>query len=93
PEAQVDRFMMKVLVGYPSEDEEVVIVNRVTGPRIDVSPIATPEQLAELQQECRTIYVDPGLIQYAVRVVSATRRPASYGLDDLDRYVTFGASP
>ncbi len=93
PEAQVDRFMMKVLVGYPSEDEEVVIVNRVTGPRIDVSPIATPEQLAELQEECRAVYVDPGLIQYAVRVVSATRRPASYGLDDLDRYVTFGASP
>lgn len=93
PEAQVDRFMMKVLVGYPSEDEEVVIVNRVTGPRIDVSPIATPEQLTELQEECRAVYVDPGLIQYAVRVVSATRRPASYGLDDLDRYVTFGASP
>ena len=93
PEAQVDRFMMKVLVGYPSEDEEVMIVNRVTGPRIDVSPIATPEQLAELQEECRAVYVDPGLIQYAVRVVSATRRPASYGLDDLDRYVTFGASP
>ncbi|MCT9070225.1 AAA family ATPase [Cupriavidus gilardii] len=93
PEAQVDRFMMKVLVGYPSEDEEVVIVNRVTGPRIDVSPVATPEQLAELQQECRNVYVDPGLIQYAVRVVSATRRPASYGLGDLDRYVTFGASP
>lgn len=93
PEAQVDRFMMKVLVGYPSEDEEVVIVNRVTGPRIEVSPVATPEQLAELQQECRNVYVDPGLIQYAVRVVSATRRPASYGLDDLDRYVTFGASP
>ncbi|WP_422649957.1 ATPase [Cupriavidus sp. H18C1] len=93
PEAQVDRFMMKVLVGYPSEDEEVVIVNRVTGPRIDVSPIATPEQLTALQEECRAVYVDPGLIQYAVRVVSATRRPASYGLDDLDRYVTFGASP
>ncbi|MCG5258605.1 MoxR family ATPase [Cupriavidus gilardii] len=93
PEAQVDRFMMKVLVGYPSEDEEVVIVNRVTGPRIDVSPIATPEQLVELQEECRNVYVDPGLIQYAVRVVAATRKPASYGLDDLDRYVTFGASP
>ncbi|TWG88653.1 MoxR-like ATPase [Cupriavidus gilardii J11] len=93
PEAQVDRFMMKVLVGYPSEDEEVVIVNRVTGPRIDVAPIATPEQLAGLQEECRRVYVDPGLIQYAVRVVAATRRPAAYGLDDLGRYVTFGASP
>ncbi|MEN7529522.1 MoxR family ATPase [Cupriavidus sp. DL-D2] len=93
PEAQVDRFMMKVLVGYPSEEEEVVIVNRVTGPRIGVGAIATPEQLAGLQEACRKVYVDPGLIQYAVRVVAATRKPSAYGLEDLDRYVTFGASP
>ncbi|WP_137927465.1 MoxR family ATPase [Cupriavidus sp. 2SB] len=93
PEAQVDRFMMKVLVGYPSEEEEVVIVNRVTGPRIGVGAIATPEQLAGLQEACRKVYVDPGLIQYAVRVVAATRKPSAYGLEDLDRYVTYGASP
>ncbi|PLQ00543.1 AAA family ATPase [Cupriavidus pauculus] len=93
PEAQVDRFMMKVLVGYPSEEEEVVIVNRVTGPRISVNAIATPEHLAGLQEECRKVYVDPGLIQYAVRVVAATRKPASHGLENLDRYVSFGASP
>jgi MoxR-like ATPase len=93
PEAQVDRFMMKVLVGYPTEDEEVVIVNRVTGPRITVASICTPEHLASLQEDCRKVYVDPGLIQYAVRVVAATRKPGAYGLADLDRYVTFGASP
>lgn len=93
PEAQVDRFMMKVVVGYPSEDEEVVIVNRVTGPRISVGSVATPELLADLQEQCRKVYVDPGLIQYAVRVVAATRKPGVYGLADLDRYVTFGASP
>lgn len=93
PEAQVDRFMMKVLVGYPTEEEEVVIVNRVTGPRIAVGAIATPEHLAGLQEECRKVYVDPGLIQYAVRVVAATRKPASHGLEDLERYVSFGASP
>ncbi|CAG9183061.1 AAA family ATPase [Cupriavidus pampae] len=93
PEAQVDRFMMKVLVGYPSEEEEVVIVNRVTGPRINVGAIATPELLAGLQEECRRVYVDPGLIQYAVRMVAATRKPSAYGLGDMDRYVTFGASP
>jgi MoxR-like ATPase len=93
PEAQVDRFMMKVLVGYPSEEEEVVIVNRVTGPRIHVSAIATPEHLTGLQEECRKVYVDPGLIQYAVRVVATTRKPGTYGLADLDRYVSFGASP
>ncbi|OZI30754.1 ATPase [Bordetella genomosp. 10] len=93
PEAQIDRFMMKVLVGYPSEEEEVVIVNRVTGPRIDVNPVAIPEQLALLQDECRRVYVDPQLIQYAVRVVGATRAPANCGLADMQRYVTFGASP
>ncbi|WP_354683000.1 MoxR family ATPase [Cupriavidus necator] len=93
PEAQVDRFMMKVLVGYPSEEEEVVIVNRVTGPRISVTPIATPEHLTGLQEACRKVYVDPSLVQYAVRVVAATRKPGSYGLADLDRYVSFGASP
>ncbi|MDK3024082.1 MoxR family ATPase [Cupriavidus taiwanensis] len=93
PEAQVDRFMMKVLVGYPSEEEEVVIVNRVTGPRISVSPVATPEHLTALQEACRKVYVDPSLVQYAVRLVAATRKPGDYGLADLDRYVSFGASP
>ncbi|SPA22657.1 putative AAA_ATPase; moxR family [Cupriavidus taiwanensis] len=93
PEAQVDRFMMKVLVGYPSEEEEVVIVNRVTGPRISVSPVATPEHLTALQEACRKVYIDPSLVQYAVRVVAATRKPGDYGLADLDRYVSFGASP
>ncbi len=93
PEAQVDRFMMKVLVGYPSEEEEVVIVNRVTGPRIAVSPVATPEQLAALQEECRKVYVDPELIQYAVRVVPATRKPAACGLDDMARYMYLRRQP
>jgi MoxR-like ATPase len=93
PEAQVDRFMMKVLVGYPNEEEEFVIVERVTGPATAVSAVCTTQQLAELQQQCRRIYVDPNLIQYAVKLVAATRRPAQYGLKDLERYVTFGASP
>jgi MoxR-like ATPase len=93
PEAQVDRFMMKVLVGYPSDDEEFVIVERVTGPRIDVMPVASTEQLAMLQRQCRELYVDPSLIQYAVKLVSATREPARHGLADQGRYITFGASP
>ena len=93
PEAQVDRFMMKVLVGYPSEEEEFVIVERVTGPAIDVSPVATTEELAALQAECRKVYVDPALVQYAVKIVAATRKPAAFGLPDLGRYISFGASP
>jgi MoxR-like ATPase len=93
PEAQVDRFMMKVLVGYPTEEEEYVIVERVTGAAQEVAAVATTEQLAQLQRECRHGYVDPSLIQYAVRLVSATREPARYGLGDIARFLTFGASP
>ena len=80
PEAQVDRFMMKVLVGYPSEEEEFVIVERQTGDPAQVSPVATTTQLAELQRECRKVYADPSLIRYAVRLVTATRDPGKHGL-------------
>jgi MoxR-like ATPase len=93
PEAQVDRFMMKVLVGYPSEEEEFVIVQRVTGEPEVVSAVASTGQLGELQHECRKIYVDPSLMQYAVKLVTATRDPARHGLPDLSKYLTFGASP
>ena len=93
PEAQVDRFMMKVLVDYPSEDEEFVIAQRATGPAQAVSAVASMGQLAELQQACRQVYVDPTLMQYAVRLVSATRRPERYGLAELSKYLTYGASP
>src|SRR5688572_25599230 len=72
PEAQVDRFMMKVLVDYPSEEEEFVIVERVTGAEVAVAAVASTEQLGALQRECRAVYVDPSLIQYAVRLVAAT---------------------
>jgi MoxR-like ATPase len=93
PEAQVDRFMMKVLVGYPTEEEEFVIVERVTGPAHDVVPIATTDELAALQRECRMGYVDPSLMQYAVKLAAATRQPDRYGIKDLGKYLTFGASP
>jgi MoxR-like ATPase len=93
PEAQVDRFMMKVLVGYPSEDEEFVIVERVTGVAQEVTAVATTDELAALQLECRSGYVDPSLIHYAVRLTAATRNPDRYGIKDLSRYVTYGASP
>ena len=93
PEAQVDRFMMKVLVGYPREEEEFVIVERVTGAPQSVSPVATTAQLRELQRLSRAGFVDPVLIQYAVKLVSATRDPSRCGLADIARYITFGASP
>ncbi len=93
PEAQVDRFMMKVLVDYPTDEEEFVIVQRVTGPSVDVTPVATTEQLAALQKECRQVYVDPSIVQYAVKLVSATRTPDRHGLKELTRFITYGASP
>jgi len=93
PEAQVDRFMMKVLVGYPSEEEEFVIVSRVTGVAQAVARVATIDQLVQLQAKSRALYVDPSLIQFAVKVAKATRDPASVGLGDMPRFITFGASP
>jgi MoxR-like ATPase len=93
PEAQVDRFMMKVLVGYPTEEEEFVIVERVTGVAREITAVATTEQLAALQRESRKGHVEPSLIQYAVRLASATRDPERCGIKDLSRYLTYGASP
>jgi MoxR-like ATPase len=93
PEAQVDRFMMKVLVDYPSDEEEAVIVERVIGPPIHIGAVADLQQLAALQKECRAVYLDPSLVQYAVRLVSATRTPEKHGIKDIARFITYGASP
>jgi MoxR-like ATPase len=93
PEAQVDRFMMKVLIGYPSDQEEFVIVERMTGTLLTVGAVLTTQQLVDLQQEADKVYADPALMEYAVRIVSATRRPAEYGLGDMARYILYGASP
>jgi MoxR-like ATPase len=93
PEAQVDRFMLKVLVGYPDEREEFVIVERMTGRLFPVQKVITTAQLLELQQEVDKVYVDPALIEYAVRMVTATRKPKEYGVAEIGRYITFGASP
>jgi MoxR-like ATPase len=93
PEAQVDRFMMKVLVDYPSATEEFVIVERALVPAAGGHPIVDLDQLTAMQAEVEQVYVDPALIEYSVRLANATRRPAEVGLADLARYVTFGASP
>jgi MoxR-like ATPase len=93
PEAQVDRFLLKVLVDYPSEEEEFVIAQRVTGPAVEVSAVADTFQLAALQRECREVFCDPALMQYAVKLVGATRKPEKYDLADLAKYITYGASP
>jgi MoxR-like ATPase len=93
PEAQVDRFMMKVLVGYPSPAEEFVVVERAIAAPPPAQAIVDPERLIEMQARVADVYVDPALIEYAVRLANATRRPAEVGLGELARYVSFGASP
>ncbi len=93
PEAQVDRFMLKVIVGYPTATEEFVVVERMTGMLQGVQRVVTTDQLLELQKEADRVYVDPALIEYAVRLVAATRRAGDVGLKELEHYITFGASP
>ncbi len=93
PEAQVDRFMMKVLITYPSEMDEFVVVERMTSPLTAVQPVLTSEQLVGLQREADKVFVDPVLMEYVVRLVTATRSPKEYGVQDIQKYITYGASP
>ena len=93
PEAQVDRFMLKVLVDYPSPTEEFVIVERMTAALQAVRRVIDTEQLLARQKEADAVYVDPALIEYAVKLVTATRRLPSVGLGELATFVDFGASP
>ncbi len=93
PEAQVDRFMLKVLVGYPNSTEEFVIVERMTSALQAVQKVLTTEDLVALQEQVDKVYVDPALIEYAVRMVTATRNPKEVGLQEIEHYIMFGASP
>ncbi|GAB4581990.1 MAG: AAA family ATPase [Anaerolineales bacterium] len=93
PEAQVDRFMLKVLVGYPTSTEEFVIVERMTQALQEVQKVIDTDQLTLLQKQVDQVYADPALIEYAVRLVTATRQPKDFGLKELQPYIQFGASP
>jgi MoxR-like ATPase len=93
PEAQVDRFMLKVLVDYPNEAEEFVIVERMTARLACVTTVITTTEMLEMQRRADKVYADPALMEYAVRLATATRRPAEYGLKEIQRYILYGASP
>src|SRR6476659_4283945 len=93
PEAQIDRFLMKVLVGYPTPTEEYGVVERALTPPPPPLRVIDTEVLTQMQGVVDDVYVDPALIDYAVRLAFATREPAVVGLADLARYVDFGASP
>jgi MoxR-like ATPase len=93
PEAQIDRFMLKVLIDYPEHDEELTIVQRQLVPQPDLRQALSLEDLRELQQAVFDVYVDPALISYAVAIAAATRDPVTHGVADLKDYIAFGASP
>jgi len=93
PEAQIDRFLLKVVIGYPAHDEELTIVQRQLVPHPELRQALTLEELKALQRSTAAVYVDPALVTYAVELASATRHPAAYGLIELSDYIAYGASP
>ena len=93
PEAQIDRFMLKVVVGYPAAEDELTVVERSLAGLAEVRQILDIEELISLRRAVSHVYVDPTLSRYAVQIASATRDPEAVGLADLKPYVAFGASP
>ena len=93
PEAQVDRFMLKVVVGYPEPEDELTVVERALDPAVEVRSIVTLDELAELRAQVARVYVDPAVSRYAVALAGATRSPEAAGIAEVGRYVEFGASP
>src|SRR5947199_6719357 len=93
PEAQVDRFMLKILIDYPEHDEELTIVQRQLVPHPELREAITLPELEQLQQTVGKVYVDPALVSYAVALAAATRHPESVGLGELSDFILYGASP
>ena len=93
PEAQIDRFMLKILVDYPAHDEELTVVARSLERAPELAQVLSLDELIALQQQATQVYVDPALISWTVDVATATRRPAEHGLGEIADYVSFGASP
>ncbi|MFC1807918.1 AAA family ATPase [Candidatus Omnitrophota bacterium] len=95
PEAQVDRFMLKVNITYPEKDEELQILNRMaqTNKKIDINPVVAAEDILRAREVVDEVYIDDKLKSYIVDIVYSTRRPADYGLDELSTFIRYGASP
>ena len=94
PEAQVDRFLLKVVIGYPTKEEEKIIIRQnITNERKEIRPLLKPQEILEAQKVCEKIYIDEKIERYIVDIVFATRFPAGYSLNDLVSIISFGASP
>lgn len=94
PEAQVDRFLLKVVIGYPDKEEEKRIIRQnIRGEMSPVNPVIDPREILEVQKIVEKIYIDEKIENYIVDIVFATRQPAKYGMNDLQGLISFGASP
>lgn len=94
PEAQVDRFMLKVIIGYPKKEEERLIIRQnISGERAKVQPVLKAEEIIETRNIIRKVYIDEKIERYIVDIVFATRFPQDYGLGDIKDMISFGASP
>ena len=94
PEAQVDRFMLKVVIDYPKvEEEKLIIRQNISGEQVNIKPILTKEEILEARKVVREVYIDEKIERYIVDIVFATRYPEKYGLDDLAGMISFGGSP
>ena len=94
PEAQVDRFLLKVVIGYPSKSEEKLIIRQNISPvQRKITALLDPKEIIEAQSIVKNIYLDEKIEQYIVDIVFATRNPADYGLKELGSIISFGASP
>src|SRR5438552_12699114 len=93
PEAQIDRFMLKVVIGYPEHDEELTIVQRQLVPQPELRQALSLEDLKALQRAVFDVYVDPALVSYAVSLAESTREPLAHGLPELEGWIAYGASP
>ena len=94
PEAQEDRFMLKVIIGYPKKEEEKLIIRQnISGRKIDIKPVLQPSEIIEAREIVQKVYIDEKIERYIVDIVFATRFPQDYGLGELKEMISFGASP
>lgn len=94
PEAQLDRFMLKLSIGYPNKDEELEIMRRMAGKKVpEVSAVVTPKEIISARSLVSEVYMDEKVEHYIIDIVFATRNPREYGLDELQELIAFGASP
>ena len=94
PEAQLDRFMLKLVVGYNTKEEELEIARRIaSGETQQIMAVADKEDLAAMKAQVKAVHIDPEVESYMIELVAATRNPASYGLEEIAEYIQFGASP